>query len=102
MRISRITVWQKTLPLVEPCRLSGGGLTFESLGSTFVRIDIDETLAGYCAGKTTFGTDGSPQRQPQRWSSSRTKPATSACRMPAIAAVLFKPGTPQPRSVRVR
>ena len=50
MRISRITVWQKSLPLVEPYRLSGGRLAFESLDSTFVRIDTDEGLAGWGEG----------------------------------------------------
>ena len=50
MRISRITVWQKSLPLVEPYQLSGGRLAFESLDSTFVRIDTDEGLAGWGEG----------------------------------------------------
>ena len=50
MRISRITVWQKTLPLVEPYQLSGGRLAFESLDSTFVRIDTDEGISGWGEG----------------------------------------------------
>ena len=43
-------MWQKSLPLVEPYRLSGGRLAFESLDSTFVRIDTDEGLAGWGEG----------------------------------------------------
>ena len=50
MRIARITVWQKTLPLAQPYRLSGGRLEFEALDSTFVRIDTDEGIAGWGEG----------------------------------------------------
>ena len=50
MRISRITVWQKSLPLARPDRLSGGRLEFEALDSTFVRIDTDESIAGWGEG----------------------------------------------------
>ncbi len=50
MKISRITVWQKDLPLREPYRLSGGRLTFEALDSTLLRIDTDEGLAGWGEG----------------------------------------------------
>ena len=50
MRISRITVWQKTLPLSQPYRLSGGRLEFETLDSTFVRVDTDEGVAGWGEG----------------------------------------------------
>lgn len=47
MRITRITVWQRTMPLNEPYWLSGGRLKFEELDSTFVRIDTDEGLSGW-------------------------------------------------------
>ena len=50
MKISRITVWQKTLPLALRYRLSGGRLEFEALDSTFVRIDTDEGAAGWGEG----------------------------------------------------
>jgi len=50
MRIARITVWQKDLPLAEPYRLSGGRLLVEGLDSTFVRIDADEGLSGWGEG----------------------------------------------------
>lgn len=47
MRITRITVWQRTMPLNEPYWLSGGRLKFEELDSTFLRIDTDEGLSGW-------------------------------------------------------
>ena len=47
MKIARITVWQRVLPLNLPYRLSGGRLLFESLDSTFVRIDTDEGVSGW-------------------------------------------------------
>ncbi len=47
MRVSRITVWQKTLRLAKPYWLSGGRLKFEALDSTFVRIDTDEGPSGW-------------------------------------------------------
>ena len=50
MRIARITVWQKDLPLAEPYWLSGGRLKFEALDSTFLRIDTDEGLSGWGEG----------------------------------------------------
>jgi L-alanine-DL-glutamate epimerase-like enolase superfamily enzyme len=50
MKIARITVWQKTLPLADPYRLSGGRLRFEALDSTFVRIDTDDGLSGWGEG----------------------------------------------------
>ncbi len=50
MKITRISVWQLTLPLSEPYRLSGGRLLFESLDSTFVRIDTDAGLSGWGEG----------------------------------------------------
>ena len=50
MRVSRITVWQKTLPLAKPYWLSGGRLKFEALDSTILRIDTDEGLSGWGEG----------------------------------------------------
>ena len=47
MKISAITVYQIDLPLNEPYYLSGGRLKFETLDSTFVRIDTDEGLSGW-------------------------------------------------------
>ena len=50
MKIARITVWQMDLPLSKPYWLSGGRLKFETLDSTFVRIETDEGLAGWGEG----------------------------------------------------
>lgn len=50
MRITRISVFQKTLPLAKPYSLSGGRLLFEELDSTFVRIDCDNGLLGWGEG----------------------------------------------------
>lgn len=47
MKISRISIWQKDLPLKKPYWLSGGRLKFEVLDSTFVRIETDEGLSGW-------------------------------------------------------
>ena len=50
MRITKISVWQLDLPLNEPYFLSGGRLKFETLDSTFVRIDTDEGISGWGEG----------------------------------------------------
>ncbi|MEM6664196.1 MAG: mandelate racemase/muconate lactonizing enzyme family protein [Pseudomonadota bacterium] len=47
MKITAITVWQMDLPLSHPYSLSGGRLKYESLDSTFVRIDTDEAISGW-------------------------------------------------------
>ena len=47
MKITRISVWQIDLPLIEPYTLSGGRLRFEKLDSTFVRIDTDDGVSGW-------------------------------------------------------
>ena len=39
MRINKISVFQKTLPLLAPYWLSGGRLKFEKLDSTYIKID---------------------------------------------------------------
>ena len=50
MRISRISVYQITLPLEHPYWLSGGRLFFDKLDSTIVAIDTDEGLRGWGEG----------------------------------------------------
>ena len=50
MKIARISVWQKTLPLKKPYWLSGGRLKFEAIDSTILRIDTDEGLSGWGEG----------------------------------------------------
>ncbi len=50
MKITRISVWQKQLPLSEPYWLSGGRLKFEQLDSTFLRIDTDMGISGWGEG----------------------------------------------------
>lgn len=50
MKIARITVWQKTLPLTKPYWLSGGRLKFEVLDSTIVRLDTDAGHEGWGEG----------------------------------------------------
>ena len=50
MRISRITVYQVTLPLEKPYRLSGGRLRFEQLDSTLVALETDEGITGWGEG----------------------------------------------------
>ncbi|MCY4541267.1 MAG: mandelate racemase/muconate lactonizing enzyme family protein [Rhodobacteraceae bacterium] len=47
MKITRITMWQLTLPLKRPYLLSGGRLGVQQLDSTFVRVDTDEGLSGW-------------------------------------------------------
>ena len=47
MQITRITIWQKSLPLKEPYWLSGGSLRFDELDSTFVRLDCGDALYGW-------------------------------------------------------
>ncbi len=47
MKISRISVYQVTLPLEHPYRLSGGRLYFDQLDSTIVAIDTDEGIRGW-------------------------------------------------------
>ena len=47
MKITQISVWQVNLPLSKPYYLSGGRLKFESLDSSFVRIDTDEGISGW-------------------------------------------------------
>lgn len=50
MKITRITVWKRDLPLARPYFLSGGRLRFDSLDSTFVRLDTDAGISGWGEG----------------------------------------------------
>ena len=50
MKISSISIYQLTLPLTKPYRLSGGRLLFEELDSTIVRIDTDAGISGWGEG----------------------------------------------------
>ena len=50
MKITRITVYQLDMPLTEPYWLSGGRLKFETLDSTFIRIDTDAGITGWGEG----------------------------------------------------
>lgn len=63
MKISRITVWQKDLPLTKPYWLSGGRLKFERLDATFVRLDTDAGLSGWGEG-TPWGHTYLPAHGP--------------------------------------
>ena len=50
MKIVRITVFTMNLPLEYPYELQGGRLRFETLDSTFVRLDTDEGVTGWGEG----------------------------------------------------
>lgn len=50
MKITRIAVYQVTLPLEHPYSLSGGRLKFEELDSTLVSIETDNGLLGWGEG----------------------------------------------------
>ncbi len=50
MKITRITVYQVTLPLTYPYRLSGGRLFFDKLDSTIVAVDTDQGITGWGEG----------------------------------------------------
>ena len=49
-KISRVSIYRKTLPLEKPYRLSSGRLLFENRDSTFVRIETDAGLNGWGEG----------------------------------------------------
>lgn len=63
MRIVRIAVFRKELPLERPYWLSGGRLKFETLDATFVRIDTDEGIVGWGEG-TPWGHTYVPAHGP--------------------------------------
>jgi len=63
VKITRITVFQKDLPLEHPYWLSGGRLKFECLDATFVQIETDEGLTGWGEG-TPWGHTYVPAHGP--------------------------------------
>jgi len=63
MKITRITVFQRDLPLKDPYWLSGGRLKFERLDATFVRLDTDAGLVGWGEG-TPWGHTYVPAHGP--------------------------------------
>lgn len=63
MKITRITVFQRNLPLKDPYWLSGGRLKFEVLDATFVRLDTDVGLVGWGEG-TPWGHTYVPAHGP--------------------------------------
>ena len=50
MKITRISVFKKDLPLKHPYWLSGGRLKFEVLDATFVKLETDEGIVGWGEG----------------------------------------------------
>ncbi|MGI9418039.1 MAG: mandelate racemase/muconate lactonizing enzyme family protein [Geminicoccaceae bacterium] len=63
MKITRITVYQKDLPLKDPYWLSGGRLRFDVLDATFVKLDTDEGITGWGEG-TPWGHTYVPAHGP--------------------------------------
>ena len=63
MKITKITVFQKDLPLEFPYWLSGGRLKFENLDATFVKIDTDAGITGWGEG-TPWGHTYVPAHGP--------------------------------------
>ena len=63
MKIKKISVYQKDLPLSEPYWLSGGRLKFEVLDATFVKIETDSGHIGWGEG-TPWGHTYVPAHGP--------------------------------------
>lgn len=63
MKISKISVFQKELPLKDPYWLSGGRLKFEKLDATFVKLETDAGLVGWGEG-TPWGHTYVPAHGP--------------------------------------
>ncbi|MEL6477067.1 MAG: enolase C-terminal domain-like protein [Pseudomonadota bacterium] len=63
MKITRLTLWHRDLPLAEPYWLSGGRLKFEVLDATFLRVDTDAGLTGWGEG-TPWGHTYMPAHGP--------------------------------------
>ena len=63
MKITKITVFQKDLPLAKPYYLSGGRLRFDVLDATFVKIETDEGITGWGEG-TPWGHTYIPAHGP--------------------------------------
>ncbi|WP_419907048.1 mandelate racemase/muconate lactonizing enzyme family protein [Hoeflea sp.] len=63
MKITRISVYHKDLPLADPYWLSGGRLKFEVLDATFVKLETDAGLTGWGEG-TPWGHTYVPAHGP--------------------------------------
>ncbi|MEL7150713.1 MAG: mandelate racemase/muconate lactonizing enzyme family protein [Pseudomonadota bacterium] len=63
MKIKRISVFQRDLPLEYPYWLSGGRLKFEVLDATFVKVETDAGLTGWGEG-TPWGHTYVPAHGP--------------------------------------
>lgn len=63
MKITRMTVFHKDLPLAKPYWLSGGRLRFDKLDATFVKLETDEGLVGWGEG-TPWGNTYVPAHGP--------------------------------------
>lgn len=50
MKITRISLFQKNLPLKDPYWLSGGRLKFEVLDATFIKMETDAGVTGWGEG----------------------------------------------------
>jgi len=63
MKITKISVYQKNLPLEYPYWLSGGRLKFEVLDATFVKLETDAGVTGWGEG-TPWGHTYVPAHGP--------------------------------------
>jgi len=63
MKITKLTVYHKDLPLKDPYWLSGGRLKFEVLDATFVKIETDAGIVGWGEG-TPWGHTYVPAHGP--------------------------------------
>ena len=63
MKITKISVYQKDLPLKDPYWLSGRRLKFEVLDATFVKLDTDAGITGWGEG-TPWGHTYVPAHGP--------------------------------------
>ena len=63
MKITRLSVFHKNLPLRDPYWLSGGRLKFEVLDATFVKVETDAGLVGWGEG-TPWGHTYVPAHGP--------------------------------------
>ncbi len=63
MKITRISVYHKDLPLKDPYWLSGGRLLFEVLDATFIKLETDAGLVGWGEG-TPWGNTYVPAHGP--------------------------------------
>lgn len=63
MKITRLSVYQRDLPLRDPYWLSGGRLKFEVLDATFVKVETDAGITGWGEG-TPWGHTYVPAHGP--------------------------------------